>query len=160
MHQLHLRHALVLQCLPEKIRELKSCMELASYAKLGPSHSLKLEGLEDLRVGSWQSLPLCFQKREKLKALAVCAGSFPIWIMIKCDKGGKQNFLLHVSGDAMKKPWRRDCHPGRKLVLLSCLLFFQPCGNSAPRSTLRRSINTPTGSACLLRKSYYFLISH
>ena len=61
---LQLRHALVLQCLPEKIRELKSCMELASYAKLSPSHSFKLEGLEDLRVGRSQSLPLCFQAKK------------------------------------------------------------------------------------------------
>jgi len=31
------RHALVLQCLPDKFRELKSWMELAAYAKLSPS---------------------------------------------------------------------------------------------------------------------------
>ena len=32
------RHILVLQCLPEKLRELKGCMELTAYAKLNPSH--------------------------------------------------------------------------------------------------------------------------
>ncbi|CAK9091963.1 unnamed protein product [Durusdinium trenchii] len=30
-------HILVLQCLPEKLRELKGCMELTAYAKLNPS---------------------------------------------------------------------------------------------------------------------------
>ncbi|CAL1145902.1 unnamed protein product [Cladocopium goreaui] len=34
-------HALVLQCLPDKFRELKSWMELAAYAKLSPSELVR-----------------------------------------------------------------------------------------------------------------------
>ena len=42
------RHALVLQCLPDKFRELKSWMELAAYAKLSPSPSEQLgAGIQD-----------------------------------------------------------------------------------------------------------------
>ncbi len=91
---LQLRHALVLQCLPEKIRELKSCMELAPMQSWAQAIRSNWKGWKTWGLAGHRPCRFAFkQKREKRKALAVCVGSLLIWIMIESDKGeSKPNF--------------------------------------------------------------------